>query len=96
MGRSRQQDRPLVDGVYDPSYRSAKLEHYARLGFARSRRVIKDFLAGTTASELVYERERAADRLLRMLVDARCIALVSAGVDEENEEDARQRDKRRT
>jgi len=95
MGR-RKGDQPLVDGVYDPTYRSAKLERYAQLGHRRSYRIIKGLLDDLSRWERMdMPAADLAGRMLAALVEGRCLALVSAGVEEENETDAAERNNRR-
>jgi hypothetical protein len=90
MGR-RKPDGHLVDGVYDPTYRSAKLERYAQLGHRRAHRVIRGLLADLSRwQRMDMPSDDLASKLLTALIEARCVALVSAGVDEENEQNARE------
>lgn len=85
--RKRQGDPPLVDGVYDPTYRSMKTEAYARLGMKRLERVLIDFFDEHWRPYRVHTTrpEEMARKLGWALVRAELVGLVCAGVEEENE-----------
>jgi hypothetical protein len=100
-GGARGADAPLVDGAYNPTYRSAKLARYAREGYRRAVKSVApviDELYRDIPSYFLREKLRESDwsyRIVDALVNAGCLDFISGGIAEENERDAKERERRK-